>query len=172
MNKIRIAAALAATTAAAFSVALSPASAVSAQPSLTQKLTAQGGQLSADGRWMRMPGGVDVSMGPAASATARPAGSTCGRTAATPAECSSGARPVRRSPTSATTVSTTRCRPGRTAVHTWPAGGPTPASTAPATTCRPAAPRPTAAATPPARSRFTEPPGAEFRKSNSTPAKH
>ena len=65
MNKIRIAAALAATTAAAFSVALSPASAVSAQPSLTQKLTAQGGQLSADGRWMRMPGGVDVSMGPA-----------------------------------------------------------------------------------------------------------
>ena len=64
MNKIRIAAALVATTAAAFSVALLPASAVSAQPSLTQKLTAQGGQLSADGRWMRMPGDVDVSMSP------------------------------------------------------------------------------------------------------------
>ncbi|MEU0095087.1 peptidase inhibitor family I36 protein [Kribbella sp. NPDC006257] len=64
MNKVRIAVALAATTAAAFSVALLPASAVSAQPSLTQKLTAQGGQLSADGRWMRMPGGVDVSMSP------------------------------------------------------------------------------------------------------------
>lgn len=66
MNKARIAMAVVATSAAAFSVALTPASAVSAQPSLTQKLTAQGGQLSADGRWMRMPGGVDVSMSPTA----------------------------------------------------------------------------------------------------------
>jgi peptidase inhibitor family I36 len=70
MNKAQIALAMLATSAAAFSIALSPASAASAPTSgpaqLTQNLAAQGGQLSADGRWMRMPGGAEVSMGPTA----------------------------------------------------------------------------------------------------------
>ncbi|WP_112242298.1 peptidase inhibitor family I36 protein [Kribbella monticola] len=70
MTKTRITLALVAASAAAFTISLSPASATSGAAStgtaqLTQKLAAQGGQLSADGRWMRMPGGVDVSMSPA-----------------------------------------------------------------------------------------------------------
>jgi Peptidase inhibitor family I36 len=60
-----------AASAAAFTLAVAPASAAPGGTSadsaaLTQHLTAKGGKLSADGSWMSMPNGVDVSMTPMA----------------------------------------------------------------------------------------------------------
>jgi hypothetical protein len=62
MKFIHIAAAVAATT-VAFAMTAVPAATAQAAP-LTQQLTARGGTVSADGQWVHMPDGTDVSVTP------------------------------------------------------------------------------------------------------------
>lgn len=56
----------AALTLAAAPVSAAPGSTAADSATLAQHLTAQGGKLSADGRWMSMPNGVEVSVTPMA----------------------------------------------------------------------------------------------------------
>ncbi|WP_328610426.1 peptidase inhibitor family I36 protein [Amycolatopsis sp. NBC_00345] len=65
MKFVHIAAAVAATT-VAFAMAAGPASAATTAGSapLAQQLTARGGTVGADGQWVHMPDGTDVSVTP------------------------------------------------------------------------------------------------------------